>query len=160
MEKTVFPEDFDGTFRFTNWTGDDFTAKWNSKAYTFKANTTSPMVILDATPLEIQHIRKKFAKELAEREFFKSDKAKQLQTIERANNGPALGSIMGANSYSVDDLQSYIQRALEPLELSRADVAEVPRSRVEDKLSKDDEGNLVTDVVDKKVSLKDKALRA
>jgi hypothetical protein len=61
----VLPSDFDGIFRFTNWTDSDFTAKWDNIEYTFPAKKTTPIVIPNATPVEIQNIRKKFAKELA-----------------------------------------------------------------------------------------------
>ena len=74
--ETVLPPDFDGVFRFTNWTKEDFVGIWGSKEYHLPALSTSPMVIPDHSPLEIQHIRKKFAKDLAEREFYKSAKYK------------------------------------------------------------------------------------
>lgn len=159
---TVLPADFDGVIRFTNPYSEDFTGFWNSKGYTFKAMTTSPMIIHDATPVEVMHIRKKFAKELAEREFFKTDKAKKLESIERNPDGtPRLNSVMMANSYNLDsDLAPLIQKCLEPLPISKVIVTEIPKENIEEKLSKDEEGNLRTTVVDKKVSLKKKALEA
>ena len=68
----VLPEDFDGTFRFTNPSEEDFIGEWGSKEYHFPAGKTVPMVMPEYSPIEIQHIRKKFAKNLAEREFYKS----------------------------------------------------------------------------------------
>ncbi len=157
MDKTVFPADFDGTFRFTNFSAEDFTARWNSRPYTFKANTTSPMIILDATPLEIQYIRKKFAKELAEREFSKSDRMKQLTSIERANNAPALNSFRQANAYSTEDIKDLIQRALEPLKLSRAEVGVPEVVKTEEKLTLNRRGRPNTRVVSDGEPLMDKA---
>lgn len=162
MEKgsTVLPPDFDGTFRFTNPTDEEFVGRWNSKEYRFPPMSTSPMLIIDATPIEVQHIRKKFAKELAEREFFKSQKAKELTSIERTQNGPAFQSFKQANSYSVNDLEKTIQKCLEPLPISSAIVTETPKQPIEEKLHRDEEGELVTTAIDKKMSLKKKALEA
>ena len=66
-------QDFDGVFRFTNATADDFTVLWNNVNYTFKAGTCSPMIIKGESPENTQEIRKKFAYKLAVREFFKSE---------------------------------------------------------------------------------------
>jgi len=55
--ETSLPEDFTGVFYFTNWSNEDFVGKWGGKQYTFAAETTSPMVIPEHSPLEIQHIR-------------------------------------------------------------------------------------------------------
>jgi len=63
--ETTLPEDFDGVFRFNNWSNADFVGGWGGKKYIFAAETTSPMVIPEHSPLEIQYIRKKFAKDLA-----------------------------------------------------------------------------------------------
>ncbi len=151
---TVLPEDFDGVFRFTNWTEEDFLAKWDSREYRFPAKKRTPMVIINASPLEVQNIRKKFAKELAEREFFKSERAKAM-TEKRGE----LNSIHQANSYSLDDLQGYIQRCLEPLAIGKATVRQAPTDDLENKLSRDPDGEIVTAAVDKKVSLREKALQ-
>lgn len=108
------PEGFDGTFRFTNWTDEDFSAKWNNILYTFPKGKMTPMVISTATPLEIQNIRKKFAKELAEREFFKSQK---YEALDKKNVGV---SFHGAVTYTENDLTTYLQRCLEPLPVGEA----------------------------------------
>ncbi len=63
-------KDFDGVFRFTNPTDEDFTALWNNKEYTFPANRTVPLIIPNETLENIQEIRKKFAYKLAVREFY------------------------------------------------------------------------------------------
>lgn len=160
QSSNVLPVDFDGVFRFTNPTEEDFTGFWNKKGYTYPAMSTSLMVIMDATPLEIQNIRKKFAKELAEREFFKSAKAKEMTATERVNNAPAFGSIHSARSYSDSDLKDYIQKCLTPLPIAQATIADMPTSKVEENLSRDEEGELRTTVVDKKTSLKQKALKS
>lgn len=157
MEKTVLPENFDGTFRFTNPTDEDFPFQWNGKIYTFPKMSTSPMIILDATPVEVQSIRKKAAKKLAEREFFKSEKYKRLTSIEKANNAPALNSIMGANAYSIDDLSPVIQQCLEELPLTRASVVEAPKENTEEKLSLNRKGKPNTRVVGEGESLIEEA---
>lgn len=38
-------ETFDGVFKFTNATDEDFAVLWNNKEYVYPANTSCPMVI-------------------------------------------------------------------------------------------------------------------
>lgn len=58
-----------------------------------------------------------------------------------------LNSIHQAGQYSLDTLAPYIQRALEPLPISQAIVTNAPRVRLEEKLSKNDDGELNTGAV-------------
>lgn len=156
--EAILPVDFDGTFRFTNWTDEDFVGKWGGKEYHFPAGTTSPMVIVEHTPLEIQQIRKKFAKDLAEREYVKSDAYSFLIKQERNPDGTArLNGIQSAGSYSIDALAPFIQRCLEPLPVAQATIVKAQGQPLEEKLTRDEEGNLNTEVVDRKTSLKAKA---
>lgn len=150
----ILPEDFDGTFRFTNWTDEEFIGKWGSREYHFPAGTTSPLVMTNQTPLEIQQIRKKFAKDLAEREFFKSETYKKFLMQERNPDGtPRANGIHMAGSYSLDDLAPFIKKCLIPLEVTRAFVTESPIVNTEDKLSRDEEGDLNTIAVAQKGDL-------
>jgi hypothetical protein len=143
MNSNILPEDFDGVFRFTNFSDEDFVAKWDKVEYTFPANKTSPMV-MNATPVEIQNIRKKFARELAEREFYKTPKFNKMN--EHVPGGkPAL--------YTDSDLQPFIQKCLEPLPIVHARTRVLPKDNLEDKNSKDEEGNPLTVPLDKKKSL-------
>lgn len=159
--ESMLPENFDGTFRFTNWTDNDFVGKWGGKEYHFPKQSTSPIVITDQTPLEIQYIRKKFAKDLAEQEFFRSQNYQNLQKQERNNDGsPRLNSILQAGTYSLDQLAPFIQRCLEPLTIAQAKITEAPRERLEEKLSKNEAGETNTVAIDKKLSLREKALNA
>ena len=152
---TTLPENFDGNFYFTNWSDEEFTGKWGGKAYTYPPNKTSKMIIMDATPLEIQSIRKKFAKEFAEREYFKSPDAKKKQTQEKNPDGtPRFNSFQQAGVYTLSDLTSYIQRCLDPLPLATQIVSEVTKEDIEDKLSRDEDGELNTVAVRPKQSLK------
>lgn len=77
-------KDFDGVFRFTNPTEEDFTALWNNKEYTFPANKTVPLIIANETLENIQEIRKKFAYKLAVREFYTS---KEYTKMSKMGNG-------------------------------------------------------------------------
>ena len=157
----VLPENFDGTFRFTNWADEDFVGRYGSKDYTFPAKTTSPMIMVDFTPLEIQQIRKKFAFKLAEREFGKSQVFDNLLKQERNSDGTAkLGSIFGAATYSINELAPYIQKCLEPMPVAKASVTDAPSEPMENKLSRNEEGEINSQVVDKKISLKKKALES
>ena len=159
--EATLPEDFDGVFRFTNWTDEDFVGVWGGKEYHFTAERTSPMIMPEFSPLEIQHIRKKFAKNLGEREFFKSQQYGTLKKQERNDDGTVrLNSIHSAATYNMDQLTPFIQKCLEPLPISKAIVNEAPRETVEEKLTRNDEGELNTKAVDRKTSLRQKALEA
>ena len=122
---TLLPSDFDGVFRFTNYTNSEFKAKWDNKEYTFPANKTSPMVIPSATPLEIQSIRKKFAKELAVACFYQSDKFKAMNTSHLNKDGEPTGGMPAL--YTDADIAPFIQRCLEPLPLAQATVKDLPK---------------------------------
>lgn len=147
-DNNVLPPDFDGVFRFTNWTDQEFTAKWNSVAYTFPPLSTTPMIIAGATPEEVQHIRKKFAKELAEQEFYKSDTLKKLE-----NQTPAgsVGSFKMAAVYTEDELKPFIQKCLDPLPVGQVKATVLPKTTP--KLRTDEEGNEVTKILKKGDSL-------
>ncbi len=158
----VLPVDFDGTFKFTNWSDEEFVGVWGKKQYHFPAISTSPMIMAEYSPLEVQHIRKKFAKDLAEREFFKSQKYKDTYVSQEKNpdGTPRLNSIHQAGTYSLETLTPFIQKCLEPLPIVKADVTVAVTSKMEDKLSRNEEGDLNTEAIDRKTSLKKKALEA
>lgn len=143
MEKNVLPKDFDGTFKFTNWTDRDFAAKWDNVEYTFPAMKSTPIVISNATPLEIQNIRKKFAKELAVREFYATDKFKGMDNVP-PGGVPAL--------YTDSDLTPFIQKCLEPLPIAQATIKVLPRDN-EENYRKNTKGRPITRVLDKDESL-------
>lgn len=129
-ETTVLPVEFDGVFRFTNFTDEDFTAKWNSVEYTFAANKTSPMIIPGETPEGVQSIRKKFARELGEREFYKTPKFAHL-------NDPSQGAHPAP--YNDEDLAAFIQRCLEPLPVASA-TAKIVKKDMDAVFVKDQKG--------------------
>lgn len=149
MEReSVLPVGFNGTFVFTNWSDEEFIGKWGSKEYHFAALSTAPMIMPEQTPLEIQQIRKKFAKDLAEREFFNSKGYKTLQKQEKNADGtPRLNSINQAGTYSINELAPFIQKALEPLEVSQVLVKEGTRPKIEETLSRNNKGNLNSQVI-------------
>ncbi len=107
-------DDFDGVFRFSNNSDEDFKVLWNNKEYTFPAHTRSPMIIPNESLENIQEIRKKFAFKWAEREWFKSPEYYRM-----ADMGKGLPPTR-------DDkvLEPLIQQCLDPLPLSKATVAE------------------------------------
>lgn len=159
--ETLLPEDFDGVFRFTNWTDEEFTGVWGKKEYRFPAQTTAPMIMPEFSPVEIQYIRKKFAKDLAEREFFKSQNYEFLHRQERNDDGTAkLNGIHQAGTYTENELAPFIQKCLEPLTIAKAVVTDAPVEKIEDKLSRNEDGELNTEAIDRKASLRDKALKA
>lgn len=158
----VLPPDFTGVFYFTNsWENEVFIGKWGGKEYVYPANSTSPMIIPEHSPLEIQQIRKKFARDWAEQDFFKrSEQYKRLQNQERTPEGTArLNSIHQAGTYTINDLAEGIQKCIKPLEMKQAFIQQSASTPIESKLSRNEEGELNTVAVDKKTSLKERALK-
>lgn len=137
----TLPENFNGVFYFTNWTDEEFVGVWNKEEHHFAPNSTAPMVMHNFSPLEIQHIRKKFAKDLAEREFFKSQNYNAFKKQETNNDGSArLNSIHQAGTYALKELTPFIQRCLEPLQISTAVVTKANVENLEEKLSLSEKG--------------------
>ena len=145
--ETVLPENFDGTFYFTNWSDENFVGKWGGKEYHYPAQTSSKMVLPEHSPLEIQQIRKKFAKDLAEREFYKSSGYDVLRGQEGTPGNRVMNSIHQAATYSMDDLTPFIQKCLEPLTVAQATVKQTEGIRLEEKLSKNEDNELNSAVV-------------
>jgi hypothetical protein len=163
--ETTLPEDFNGVFHFTNWSNDSFVGRWGGKEYHFPAETTSPMIIPEHSPLEIQHIRKKFAKDLAEREYFKTPQYEhqRLREGEKDDYGmirPRGQGMSHAGQYSLDQLSPYIQRCLEPLPVAKALVKTVEKTPIEENLTRNNKGKLNTEAIDENESLTAKALNA
>lgn len=158
--ETVLPADFDGIFRFTNPSDEDFVAVWNKREYLFPAKSTTPMVIPEHSPLEIQHIRKKFAKDLAEREFFRSKGYKVLSGQEGKPGNRTMNSLHQAATYNLSDLTPFIQQCLIPLKNAEMRSKPVDSVPLEDRLSRNDDGRLNTEAIDQKMSLRQKALES
>lgn len=156
----VLPEDFDGTFRFSNPSNEDFIGVWNKKEYLFPAGTTTPIVINDHSPLEVQHIRKKFAKDLAEREFYKSKEYKVFADQEGMPGNRVMNSIHQAATYNMKDLEVYIQQCLKPLPVSKLIVKDVVAEPLENKIHRKEDGSFNTEAIDKRTSLRKKALES
>jgi hypothetical protein len=167
--ESVLPEDFDGVFRFSNPSEEDFIGLWGGKGYLFPANSTTPIIIVEHSPLEIQSIRKKFAKDLAEREFYKSEKFEKMRGQEGAFGNKNFNSIHQAATYTLSDLEPYIQACLKPLKVSKLLSKKVETTPLEDILHRKDDGELATEAIaggkewkqqSKSVSLKKKALES
>lgn len=145
--KSVLPVNFDGRFYFTNSSDNDFKARWNSIEYTFPAQKTTPIIIPNATPEEVQSIRKKFAREWAVQQFYGTDKFKMQNTVP-AGGTPAL--------YTDSDIAPFLQKCLEPLPIAQATVAPVPRDTA-DNYRKNSRGKNITRVLQEGDSLKEQA---
>lgn len=119
----------DGVFFFTNpgiYKGKDregnltkdWKKLWNNKEYTFKANTTSPFIIANEPPENVQKIRKMFAKAYATDCFHQSKRYQEL--VKKGGYIPA--------TYDEDsEYLEYIQSCLTPLPKSQMEVKELPR---------------------------------
>ena len=126
--------EFDGVFRFTNATNEDFKVLWNSKEYNYPAGTSCPMIIANESLENIQEIRKKFAYKLAVREFYKGKVYKDMSKMG------------GGLPPTFDDkiLQPWIDQCLVPLPRAQAEVKPAKKKEVQFKGSKavDAKGNL------------------
>lgn len=109
MENTI---DFDGVFRFTNWTDADFSGFWNNKEYLFRAGTCSPMILSDETLENIQEIRKRWAHQLATREWYKG---KDFAKLNKAGG-------MHPATYDEKLLEPMIEKCLNPLPMAKLTV--------------------------------------
>lgn len=118
---TELPKDFSGILHFTNFSEEEFKAKWNSIEYTFPPKSTIPLVISTASPIETFNIRMMFAKQLADREFKKSKRFGDL-----ASKNSNVNSIHAMVSYTDTELDKFINRCLEPLPIAQVKAEEVP----------------------------------
>ena len=116
---------FDGVFRFTNNSDEEFKILWNNKEYTFPPMSRSPIIIPDETAENIQSIRKKWAYKWAVREYMKSEEYLKLNALPNTRGG-------------IDEkkLEPYIQMCLEPLPIVMASVEDKPRKEVQTKATK------------------------
>lgn len=111
METTI---EFDGVFRFTNWTDKERTYLWNNKEYTFPAKSTVPLIILNEPLENVQEIRKRFAYRLAEEVWYES---KDYEKMSKMGNG-----LPPTRDDKV--LEADIEKCLSPLPIGRASVKE------------------------------------
>lgn len=149
----VLPKNWDGRFMFTNDSDEDFVFVWAKKAYLFPARQTVDMMRMafNATPLEVQQIRKFAARKWGEREFFNSDEAKKMESFERnpQTGAPTLMSFQSARSYSDADLAPHIQRCLTPLPEGTALVSEeIVEPDTMDKLHRDEKEEFINKPVE------------
>lgn len=107
-------KEFDGVFRFTNATDEDFVGLWNNKEYIFPAKSCCPMIIPNETLENIQEIRKKWAYKLATREFYKTK-----EYVRMSKMGKGLPP-----TYDDKILEPWIEQCLKPLPEARAKVKE------------------------------------
>ncbi len=117
-------------FPFTNPLEKEVSLTWGKKIYTFPPRSTTNLLglISDATPLEIQGIRKEFAFRLSEQMFFASDEYKAM-----AAQAPA-GSNLTPPLIPMDKRIQFMQLCLEPLSKAHAKVKDMPEIDIESKL--------------------------
>lgn len=115
--------EFDGVFKFTNASKEDFKVMWNSKEYTFPAESTCPLIIPNESQENIQNIRKKFALKYAQREFDKSTEGKKIAKEGAKHFSPA--------TYNETILEPFVQQCLAPLPITTAKVVEVKKVKTQ-----------------------------
>ena len=158
--ESTLPADFDGTFWFTNDSDEEFIGIWGGEAYKFPPRKTSKMIMPKFSPLEVQHIRKKFAKDWAEKEFFRSSEYGVLARQEGTPGNRIMNSFQHAAAFTITELTPFIQRCLLPLPTDKITIEVAPKRKLEDELTRNDEGEINTEAIDRKVSLRKKALEA
>ena len=107
-------DEFDGVFRFTNDSDEEFVALWNNKEYRFPAKSTVPLIIPNEPLENIQEIRKRFAFRWAEQQFYNS---KEYEKMKKMGNGLP-------PTFDPKILEPMIERCLKPLPVSRAKVSD------------------------------------
>lgn len=143
FEVIANPREFNGQFFFTNPDTEDFTFNWDGIPYTFPAMSTSPFIIMSATPIETQEIRHRAAEKLARRMFGKSNKWKELarESSKLAKEGKASQPFYDQSK----ELAPYIQKCLEALPLKKHTVGK--KEKIEKSFSIDpNTGKRVTSV--------------
>lgn len=118
MENPI-EESFDGVFKFTNNSDEEFKFVWNSKEYTFPAKSTCPMIMPGFTLEEVQSIRKKAAYKYAQREFEKSPVGVKIAKEGAKHFSPA--------TYNEQILEEFVQQCLVPMPLASAKTAEIKK---------------------------------
>lgn len=134
---STLPENFEGVFYFTNSSDKEFKARWDNVEYIFPPKSRTPLIIRGATPEQTQYIRKKFAKEYAILQFYKTEKFKGLNNTAPGGT-PAL--------YVDEDLTQIIQTCLDPLPIAKAEVKVLPKDD-ESKYRKDRKGKNVSKIL-------------
>lgn len=107
--------EFMGVFHFTNWTGEDFVHLWNNEEYTFPKMSSVPMIMQKESPEAVQEIRKRFAYDLAVREFYKS---KEYVKMSKMGNGLP-------PTFDDKRLEPMIEKCLTPLKMARATIKRI-----------------------------------
>lgn len=110
--------EFMGVFHFTNWTNEDYVHLWNNEEYTFPKMSSVPMIMPKETAEAIQEIRKRFAYDLAVREFYKSKDYKRMSKM--GNGLPP--------TYDDKILEPMIEKCLIPLALTKATVRKIEKN--------------------------------
>lgn len=107
--------EFMGVFHFTNWTDEDFVHLWNNEEYIFPKLSSVPMVMPKETSEAIQEIRKRFAYDLAVREFYKGREYKKMSKM--GNGLPP--------TFDEKILEPMIEKCLKPLPMAKARVRKI-----------------------------------
>lgn len=136
--------EIDALIPFTNFTDEEFKAKWNNVEYTFPPQKRVPMATLIPSETQdgIRIIRAKFARELGEKMWYQTEKFNKMNEVTPGRN-PA--------PYTESDVAPFIQRCLEPLPVAKASSETLPRG--EFALKTDNKGKIVTKILDGDESL-------
>lgn len=112
--------EFVGVFYFTNWTDEDYVHLWNNQEYTFPKKSMVPLIMPKETSEAIQEIRKRFAYDLAVREFYSGKEYQRL--VKLGNKAGGIPPI-----FDEKILEPMIEKCLNPLPLAKAQVRNVER---------------------------------
>jgi hypothetical protein len=122
MNQDHIPTGFDGVFRFTNPTSEEFVTMWNSVEYKFPPMSTSPLIIMGESPENVQAIRKKFAHRLAVEVFYNSDRYNDLNDLTKKKGVPPLVDFEKEPVFI-----EFVQKCLEDLPVSHAAVEPIKK---------------------------------
>lgn len=122
----ILSKDFQGVFYFTNPTDENFTHLWNNEEYIYPKMSTCPMIFPKETSENVQEIRKRFAFDLAVREFYagriKTSDGRTYDKMAKMGNGLP-------PTFDERILEPMIEKCLNPLPIAKAVVRESKKSK-------------------------------
>ena len=107
----------DGVFYFTNTSKEDYKHLWNNIEYTFPAESSTPMIIRNEPPENVQAIRKRFAYDWAVEQFHNG---KEYLKLSKMGNGLP-------PTYDEKILEPFIEKCLNPLPMGQIKTKEMPK---------------------------------
>ncbi len=117
--------EFSGVFMFTNPTKTERRFLWNNKEYIFPAEATVPLIIPTETLENIQEIRKRFAKAMAQERLYEGEPVlnRDGKIVFEYHKAMEMGKGLPP-TFDEKILEPFIEECLKPLPIKRIEVKE------------------------------------